>query len=87
MTKTYMNSPSEPTNRDRALWANNALAVFTDETFTGDHPDTMERDDLECALGDLICDLLHLAQQKGFDPQAILEQGNAHFRTELLLND
>jgi hypothetical protein len=44
-------------------------------------------DDLECALGDLICDLLHLARQKGFDPQAILEQGNTHFRTELLLDD
>jgi len=59
----------------------------TAETFSGDHPDGMHRDDLECAIGDLICDLLHLADQKGFDPQAILEQGNAHFKTELLLDD
>lgn len=78
---------SEPTNRDRARWAGDALAVFTDETFSGDHPDTMHRGDLECAIADLICDLLHLAHEKGFDPQVILEQGNAHFKTELLLDE
>ena len=80
-------SMSEPTNRDRARWARDALAVFTGATFSGDHPDTMHRDDLACAIGDLICDLLHLAHQKGFDPQVILEQGNAHFKTELLLDE
>ena len=37
--------------------------MFTAETFSGDHPDTMHRDDLECAIGDLICDLLHFARQ------------------------
>jgi hypothetical protein len=78
---------SEPTNKDRARWASDALAVFTDATFSGDHPNTMPRDDLKCAISDLIADLLHLADQKGFDPQAILEQANAHFKTELLLND
>ncbi len=82
-----MSHVSEPTNQDRARWARHALAVFTAETFSGDHPDTMHRDDLECAIGDLICDLLHLARQKGFDPQAILEDANGHFETELLLND
>jgi hypothetical protein len=76
-----------PTNWDRAGWARNALAVFTAETFSGDHPDTMERKDLECAIGDLICDLLHYAQQKGFDQSAILEQGKANFKTELLFPD
>jgi hypothetical protein len=78
---------SEPTNSDRARWAGDALAVFTDATFSGDHPDTMHRGDLECAIGDLICDLLHLAHQKGFDPQAILEHGNANFKTELFLDE
>ncbi len=75
---------SEPTNQERARWAKDALAVFTAETFSGDHPDTMHRDDLECAIGDLICDLMHLAQQKGFDAHAILEQSIGHFATELL---
>jgi hypothetical protein len=82
-----MNHISEPTNRDRARRARDALAVFTAETFSGDHPDTMHRNDLECAIGDLITDLLHLAQQEGFDPQAILEHANGHFKTELFLND
>ena len=78
---------SVPTNQDRACWARKALAVFAAETFSGDHPDTMDRDDLECAVSDLICDLMHFAQQQGFAPQVILERGNAHFRTELLLDD
>ena len=68
-----------PTNKDRARWARDALAVFTAETFGGDHPSTMNRDDLECAVADLICDLLHFAAQQGFDPQVVLEHGNAHF--------
>jgi hypothetical protein len=52
----------EPTNVQRAQWARNALAVFTAETYSGDHPDTMDRHDKETAIGDLICDLLHLAR-------------------------
>lgn len=74
---------SEPTNQERARWARDALAVFTEETFGGDHPDAMHRDDLECAIGDLICDLLHFADQMSFDPQTILERGNAHYKTEV----
>jgi hypothetical protein len=78
---------SVPTNQDRACWARNALAVFAAETFSGDHLDTMDRDDLECVVSDLISDLLHFAQQRGFDPQVILERGNSHFSAELLLDD
>ena len=49
---------SIPTNAERAQWARNALAVFTAETYSGDHPDTMDAGDLESAISDLICDLL-----------------------------
>jgi hypothetical protein len=76
---------SEPTNQDHARWARDALAVFTAETFGGEHPDTMNRDDLECAIGDLIADLLHLADCQGFDPQRVLERGHAHYKTETML--
>jgi hypothetical protein len=51
----------EPTNVQRAEWAKAALAVFTHETFGGDNPDAMTPGDLEDAITDLICDLLHLA--------------------------
>ncbi len=74
----------EPTNADRARWAKNALAVFTAETFSGDHPDTMNRDDLQCAIGDLICDLLHYARQSGFDVGTIAQQAFGNFACELL---
>jgi hypothetical protein len=52
----------EPTNVQRAQWARNALAVFTSETFSGGRTDTMHPEDLESAIGDLICDLLHFAR-------------------------
>jgi hypothetical protein len=80
-------SRSDPTNRDRAEWARNALAVFTAETFSGDHPDTMERGDLECAMGDLVADVLHLARCEGFNPEAILQHGRDHFQHEVLQDD
>jgi hypothetical protein len=74
----------EPTNADRAQWAKDALAIFTARTFSGDHPDTMARDDLECAISDLICDLLHYARQQEFDTGSIIQQAAGHFGFELL---
>lgn len=54
-------------NRTRAAWALEALETFTARTFGGDRPDTMNREDLGDAIGDLICDLLHFARLCGFD--------------------
>jgi hypothetical protein len=59
---TNQSPHDEPTNLQRALWAKAALAVFTAETYAGDEPDTMHAGDLEDALADLICDLLHFAR-------------------------
>ncbi len=73
---------TEPTNIDRAAWAKEALAVFTARTFSGDHPDTMDRDDLESAIGDLITDLLHLARLSGFDPDRIFPRALDQFTLE-----
>jgi hypothetical protein len=50
-----------PTNVQRANWAKAALTVFTTETYNGDAPEAMHPRDLEDAITDLICDLLHLA--------------------------
>jgi hypothetical protein len=76
-----------PTNRDRARRAGNALTVFAAETLSGDDPDTPDRADLEAAISHLICDLLHLAEQHGFDPHVVVEWGYANFEAELLLDD
>jgi hypothetical protein len=64
-----------PNNIDRALWAKNALIVFTSETYSGDHPDTMHPDDLQSAVGDLITDLLHYAH---FHPRLDAREIHAH---------
>lgn len=74
----------QPTNADRAAWARDALAVFTAATYSGDHPDGMDRTDLECAAGDLIADLLHYAMQQGFDAGSIMQRACGHFGAELL---
>lgn len=72
----------DPTNADRAAWAKDALAVFTART--GDHPDTMHRHDLDCAIGDLITDLLHYAVQQALDAGGILTSACGNFGFELL---
>jgi hypothetical protein len=75
---------NETTNAVRARWAKEALAIFTAVTFSGDHPDTMERGDLECAITDLICDLMHFARYQNFDVDVIHERALTHFTIELL---
>lgn len=76
---------NEPTNADRAAWAKSALAAFTAATYSADHPDTMVRDDLECAISDLICDLMHFARQSAFDVGSILQQACGNFGCELFV--
>ncbi len=73
---------TEPTNADRAAWAAEALAVFTARTFGGDDPDSMDKGDLECAVYDLIADLLHYADRQGFDTDSVLASAVLHFEAE-----
>ena len=80
----HTSGSGEPTNADRAAWAKQALDVFTMRTFGGACPHDMHRDDLECAVGDLIADLLHYAQQRGYDTGVILYRACGHFAAELL---
>jgi hypothetical protein len=77
------NALTNPTNADRAAWAKEALAIFTMRTFSGDHPDSMERIDLKCAVADLISDLLHFGRFNGFDLDAILENAQEHFEFDI----
>jgi hypothetical protein len=74
----------EPTNVQRAQWARAALAVFTGLTYGGDHPDTMHPGDLEDAVADLICDLLHLARfHPRMDPAVIHAHALSLFEQEV----
>jgi hypothetical protein len=81
---TQQTGSLEPTNVQRALWAKRALIVFTAETYSGDHPDTMHQEDLEAAVGDLICDLLHFTRyHPRLDAVAIHAHAYSMFEQEL----
>jgi hypothetical protein len=84
-SKKHFKTPAlEPTNVQRAQWAKKALAVFTAETYGGDMPDTMHPEDLETAVGDLICDLLHFAHyHPRMDPAVIHSHALYIFEQEL----
>jgi hypothetical protein len=64
---------TQPTNADRAYWAQVAVDAFREACPTD-----------ECdAIQDLICDLMHLARAKGDkEPQAILNGATMHFEAE-----
>lgn len=84
-------SDLEPTNADRADWAREALNVFAKRTFGGESYDHMlkreepgdEHTDSEDALNDLICNLLHLAQQRGLDVDRCLRVAKGNFAEEM----
>lgn len=59
-------------NEQRGRWAKAALQMFMDQTGV-DYGD---------ALGDLICDLLHLSDREPFDFEAALERARGHYAAE-----
>lgn len=59
-------------NHDRAAWAKVALDAFMRETGT----------DLEDALCDLLCDLMHLSNRVPFDFEAALQHARNHYLAE-----
>jgi hypothetical protein len=59
-------------NEKRAKWAKAALQTFMQQTGV----------DYEDALGDLLCDLIHLADREPFDFDAALERARSHHAAE-----
>ena len=59
-------------NNDRASWAKYALVAFMSQTGC----------DYEDSLGDLLCDLMHLADRDNFDFKIALDQALAHYAAE-----
>jgi hypothetical protein len=64
----------EGKNDDRAAWAMTALSAFERETGT----------DEQHAVADLLCDLMHLYDRKGWDFDADLERARDHYTAETL---
>ena len=71
------------TNEMRSAWAEHALNVFTEETYYGRSPEQLTPDDQECAVTDLICDLLHYAHSHGFNCDDIVRRSAALFKEEV----
>jgi len=66
---------TEPTNSDRASWADKAIRAFMAETGT----------DYEDSLGDLLCDLMHWAESAQFDFAAALACAEQNYSDEIKL--
>jgi len=75
-----MSIPNDPDdmNEDRASWARAALGAFMGETY--------QTDQIE-ALGDLVCDLRHLADRLGMDWYKVLDGAGLHYTYETLETD
>ena len=63
----------DPTNDDRADWAEKALKAFQAETGAED----------EEAIADLVCDLLHLAARRGEDVQTVIFRAQSNYEAEV----
>jgi len=63
---------AEPTNKDRAEWAYDSLGTFMERTGC----------DIEDALADLLCDLMHYADQHGYDFNVELLRADGHYLEE-----
>ena len=78
MAMLLMPSPMRsPSNHDRALWALEACKTFGN--LTGQN----YAEDLSDIIGDLIANLLHLANENDLDPMGRLAAGMEHFTEEV----
>jgi len=75
---------AEISNADRAVWAAYAVTAYARQTrhpvpehtiSSGEHAREL--------IGDLICDLLHLGDQWGVDPEVPIESGRGHHADEV----
>lgn len=64
-------------NDDRARWARIAADVFARETGL-----TTDGDGYETIIGDLICDLHHLADREGIVWKAVIDRQDFHYEAE-----
>jgi len=74
---------NEPNNFHRAGWARNALALFVRETCNGTALHRLGDQGLSDAIADLVCDLLHFANQSGLHPEQVIAQAQANYAAEM----
>lgn len=75
---------SGPDNTDRAMWAREAVDAYA--AATRNDPAEQRVEDAEAlteVLGDLLCDLRHLANMDGVDFEALVGHGRDGWREEI----
>jgi hypothetical protein len=72
----------EVDNEDRRTWARAALDAFGEQTGQTGY-DYSDAEMLEEIAGDLICNLFHLADAAGLDPNKLIERGRFHYDDEV----
>lgn len=82
-TKIHPNT-GEPSNEQRAEWAEHAMDAFGRKVFGGRSFHELEEDQ-EDAIADLICDLLHLCVATGIDPDDVTRRGIRNFADEVAM--
>ena len=65
----------DPTNKDRAGWAQTALDAFVEEV--GDAGDLGDN------IGDLLCDIIHLCDAAKLDFDQLLDRARGHYAAEI----
>ncbi len=79
--KSY--NQAEPTSHERAELAERAVRSFVVTVFKGRSPTTLHDDDLTDAMSDLICDLMHYANQQGLDAEYMLMRAKMNYGLEV----
>jgi hypothetical protein len=75
---------AEISNADRAAWAAYAVTAYARQTRHSVPEHTIaSAEHVRELIGDLICDLLHLGDQWGVDPEVLIESGRGHFADEV----
>jgi maltooligosyltrehalose synthase len=74
---------TDPDNARRADWASLALATHPVDPFPESTEDPDDKDEMQLALQDLLCDLRHFALQSGLDYPTADENASEHYCEEL----
>lgn len=76
---------TEPDNSDRAEWALEALNTFAKLTHYDPREQSVDPEDkdyLEGLASDLICDLMHLLNQAGIEPEEVIPTARYNYEFE-----
>jgi hypothetical protein len=68
----------EPTNEDRAGWANTAVTAFAEAVRETDMLD----EEKELVISDLLCDMMHLCDMEKIDWHRCVARAQDHYREE-----